>query len=175
MGFLDNVTSAVNRGTASVGRASRSTQLKMQLNDLVKQRQGMCAQLGASLYDVTKDNAQLRAGREPLFDAIANVDVQRAAIEAELASLEQLAAQQNVAYSYYKCPRCGTSVAGTDMFCGGCGMPITEVMAGGQQPAAAAPAPAAATGTACAKCGAPMNPGDVFCMSCGARADGAGA
>lgn len=170
MGFLDNVTSAVNRGTASVGRASRSTQLKMQLSDLMKQRKDMCAQLGASLYDDTKDNADLRKGREPLFDAIANVDLQRASIEAEIESLETLAVQQNVAFSNYKCPRCGSTVAGSDMFCGGCGMPIAEVMAAYQQPATM---PAA--GPKCPTCGAPMNAGDVFCMSCGSRVGGAGA
>lgn len=179
MGFLDNVTSAVNRGTAAASRASRSTQLKMQLNDLMKQRRDMCAQLGASLYDATKDNAELRQGREPLFDAIAGVDQQRQNIENEIAALEAQAAQQNVALSYYKCPRCGSTVSGGDLFCSSCGAPIAEIMAAYQQPAQpaqAAPVTAAApaatpAGPTCAACGAPMNEGDLFCMACGTRAE----
>lgn len=165
MGFLDNVTSAVNRGTAAAGRASRSTQLKMQQSDLLKQRRDLCGQLGASLYDTARNMPELYQGREALFDAIASIDAQRSAIDAEIQQLEAEAAASQIAYANYRCPRCGANVVGTDLFCGGCGLPIAEVMAGYQQPQQ----PAAPTGPACPSCGAPVNPGDAFCMSCGTR------
>lgn len=166
MGFLDNVTSAVNRGTASVQRTGRTAQLKMQLNDLVKQRRELAAQLGASLYDTVREMPEMREGREPIFKGIEDIDKQRADIEAEIAQIEADAAAQHEAATTFKCPRCGSDVPATDLFCSGCGMPIAEVKA-----AAAAPEPATAPadGPKCASCGAPLNDGDAFCMSCGAK------
>lgn len=169
MGFLDNVASAVNRGTASVQRTGKSAQLKMQLNDLMKQRRDLAAQLGASLYDTAKEMPEMREGREPLFEGIAKIDERRAAIEDQIAQIEAEAAAQQVASAAYKCPKCGTSVAGDDLFCSGCGTPIAEIKA-----AASAPAPAVSAtpeGPVCASCGAPLGEGDLFCMSCGAKAE----
>ena len=162
MGFMDNVTSVVNRGTASVQRTGRSAQLKMQLNDLMKRRRELAAQLGASLYEDTKEMEQLRQGREALFDGIADIDAQRAQVQSELDQLENKAVAQQVAATTYRCPRCGTGVPATDFFCSGCGLPIAEVA----QQANQAPA-APDSGIACAKCGAPMAEDDVFCMACG--------
>ena len=51
MGFLDNMTSAVNRGTAAAGRSADRIKLNARIGELNKQRQGLAAQLGASLYE----------------------------------------------------------------------------------------------------------------------------
>lgn len=168
MGFLDNVTSVVNRGTASVQRGGRSVQLKMQLNELVKERRDLAAQLGASLYNAVKDNEELREGREPLFDGIAAIDQRRATIEAEIEELEAAAAAQAAARETYICPSCSTTVAGDDLFCSGCGMPIAEVKAAQVQQSPFAQEPAASMAS-CAACGEPMAAGDMFCMHCGAK------
>ncbi len=167
MGFLDNVTSAVNRGTASVQRTSRVSQLKMQINGLMKQRRDLAAQLGASLYDVVKEDPAMRAGREPLFDGIANIDEQRAALEAEIVRIEAETAAAQEANVVLSCPRCGSDVMGGDLFCSGCGLPIAEVKA------ASAPSQPAAGGPACPSCGAPLVEGDAFCMMCGAKIEAA--
>lgn len=167
MGFLDNVTSAVNRGTASVQRTSRVSQLKMQINGLMKQRRDLAAQLGASLYDVVKEDPAMRAGREPLFDGIANIDEQRAALEAEIVRIEAETAAAQEANVVLSCPRCGSDVMGGDLFCSGCGLPIAEVKA------ASAPSQLAAGGPACPSCGAPLVEGDAFCMMCGAKIEAA--
>ena len=169
MGFLDNVTSVVNRGTASVQRTGRTTQLKMQLNELIKQRRDLAAQLGASLYDVVKDIPEMREGREPIFEGIEGIDKQRADIEAEIAQLEADAAAQLDAATTYKCPKCGYSVGSADLFCSGCGLPIAEVRAAST--ASAPVADAAPTGPACLACGAPLNEDDAFCMMCGAKVE----
>ena len=63
MGFLDSLQSSVNRGMAATGRATSTMKLKAQMSEALKRRQALAAQLGASLYDVTKDAAHLRAGR----------------------------------------------------------------------------------------------------------------
>ena len=78
MGFLDDVSASLNRGVNAVGRSGKAAQIKLQMSELLKQRKDMAAQLGASLYDVTKDNPELRAGREALYDGIAKIDADRA-------------------------------------------------------------------------------------------------
>lgn len=64
MGLMDNITSAVNRGTAAAGRETEKIRLKARMNELTKQRQGLAAQLGASLYEATRGG-----GRRPALRA----------------------------------------------------------------------------------------------------------
>ena len=161
MGFLDNLSSSVNRGVASAGRTTETFRLKNQLNDINKQRQALSAQLGASLYEMTRDNPELRAGREGLYDGIAALDAQRDAINAQIAQIEEQQRLQQAQAQVFICPKCGGRVGATDMFCMTCGLPIDQVRA-------AASAPVMQPGqAACPKCGAPMNAGGTFCMSCG--------
>lgn len=168
MGFLDSLQSSVNRGMAATGRATSTMKLKAQMSEALKRRQALAAQLGASLYDVTKDDANLRAGREALYDGIAACDAERAQCQVEIERLEAESAAATAANSYYVCPFCGSHVVTTDLFCSGCGKPMAEITAAlsAQQQAPAAPM-APVPGAACPQCGAPVNAGDVFCMSCG--------
>lgn len=143
--------------------------LKAQMSEALKRRQALAAQLGASLYDVTKDDANLRAGREALYDGIAACDAERAQCQAEIERLEAESAAATAANSYYVCPFCGSHVVTTDLFCSGCGKPMAEITAAlsAQQQAPAAPVAPVSGAAACPQCGAPVNAGDVFCMSCG--------
>ena len=169
MGFLDSLQSSVNRGMAATGRATSTMKLKAQMSEALKRRQALAAQLGASLYDVTKDDANLRAGREALYDGIAACDAERAQCQAEIERLEAESAAATAANSYYVCPFCGSHVVTTDLFCSGCGKPMAEITAAlsAQQQAPAAPVAPVSGAAACHQCGAPVNAGDVFCMSCG--------
>ena len=169
MGFLDSLQSSVNRGMAATGRATSTMKLKAQMSEALKRRQALAAQLGASLYDVTQDDANLRAGREALYDGIAACDAERAQCQAEIERLEAESAAATAANSYYVCPFCGSHVVTTDLFCSGCGKPMAEITAAlsAQQQAPAAPVASVSGAAACPQCGAPVNAGDVFCMSCG--------
>ena len=169
MGFLDSLQSSVNRGMAATGRATSTMKLKAQMSEALKRRQALAAQLGASLYDVTKDDANLRAGREALYDGIAACDAERAQCQVEIERLEAESAAATAANSYYVCPFCGSHVVTTDLFCSGCGKPMAEITAAlsAQQQAPAAPVAPVPGAAACPQCGAPVNAGDVFCMSCG--------
>lgn len=169
MGFLDSLQSSVNRGMAATGRATSTMKLKAQMSEALKRRQALAAQLGASLYDVTKDDANLRAGREALYDGIAACDAERAQCQAEIERLEAESAAATAANSYYVCPFCGSHVVTTDLFCSGCGKPMAEITAAlsAQQQAPAAPVAPVSGAAACPQCGASVNAGDVFCMSCG--------
>ena len=169
MGFLDSLQSSVNRGMAATGRATSTMKLKAQMSEALKRRQALAAQLGASLYDVTKDDANLRAGREALYDGIAACDAERAQCQAEIERLEAESAAATAANSYYVCPFCGSHVVTTDLFCSGCGKPMAEITAAlsAQQQTPAAPVAPVPGAAACPQCGAPVNAGDVFCMSCG--------
>ena len=175
MGFLDNVTSAVNRGTAAAGRGADKIKLNARIGELNRQRQNLAAQLGASLYEATRGDAALTAGREALYDGIARIDAEREECQRQIAAIDEQAAAAATAATGFACAVCGAHMTGADLFCAGCGTPAERARA--QAPAA--PAPAAAAGPACASCGAPLGEGDMFCMSCGAKvaapAVGAGA
>ena len=171
MGFLDSLQNSVNSATAAASRATSTLKLKNQMNEALKRRQGYAAQLGASLYEETKDNPELRVGREALYDGIAACDAERAQLQAQVDQIEAEAAAAEAAASYYVCPFCHSRVGATDLFCMGCGKPMAEIQAAlARQQAAVAPAPQSqAAGAVCPQCGAPVNPGDAFCMSCGCK------
>lgn len=168
MGILDNVTAAVNRGTAAAGRSADKLKLNTRINELNKQRQGLAAQLGASLYDATQDDAGLREGREALYDGIAAIDAEREDCKRQIAALEEQAQQAASAASGFTCAVCGAHMGGTDLFCSGCGSPVDKARPA-EEAAAAGP-----SGTTCASCGAPVGDGDLFCMACGAKQEAPG-
>ena len=165
MGFLDNVTSAVNRGTAAAGRGADKIKLNARICELNRQRQNLAAQLGASLYEATRGDAALTAGREALYDGIARIDAEREECQRQIAAIDEQAAAAATAATGFACAVCGAHMTGADLFCAGCGTPAEKARA--QAPAA--PTPAHAAGPACASCGAPLGAGDMFCMSCGAK------
>ncbi|MBE6464044.1 MAG: zinc-ribbon domain-containing protein [Eggerthellaceae bacterium] len=162
MGFLDTVTSAFNKGTASAKRTGRLAQLRLQANDLLRQRRDLTAQLGASLYETVKEIPELRESREPLFASIEDIDQKRARIDEEIAEIEAQIEAQRASSMTFKCPSCGADVSSGDMFCSTCGISIEEVKA-----AYAAPEPA--DSLTCSVCGATLSEGDRFCMVCGAK------
>lgn len=169
MGFLDNVTSVVNRGTAAAGRGADKIKLNARISELNKQRQNLAAQLGASLYEATRNDSALRAGREALYDGIAQVDAEREACKAQIAALDAQANAAANAAAGFNCAICGAHMSGADLFCSGCGTPVDKARS-----AAGASAPvtsAVAAGPTCASCGAPLGPDDVFCMSCGTKVE----
>lgn len=188
MGFLDDMQASINRTTSSVSRSAQASGLRRQINDALKRRQQLAAQLGASLYEATKDNEELRAGREALFDGIAQIDAEREQCEAQIKVLEQQAQEEAVAAQTFECPFCHSRVSAADMFCSGCGKPMAEIQASIAEQAAKAQAAQAAqmasyqqavqsvpvqqpasAGAVCPSCGSPVNPGDAFCMNCGHR------
>lgn len=170
MGFFDEVSEKFNQGKDSVSRTMSGSKIKSQISDVNKRRQQLAAQLGASLYDVTRDDPTMRAGRESLYDGIAACDAERAQLQAQLASIEAARVDATVLV----CPRCHSHVMAGDRFCSGCGLPIEEVLAANPQATAArqqgAQGPVSAPGMAtCPQCGTPTQPGDLFCMNCGFR------
>ena len=50
MGFLDNVTSAVNRRTAAAGRGADKIKLNARIGELNRPQQGLAAQLVLLCY-----------------------------------------------------------------------------------------------------------------------------
>ena len=165
MGLFDNMSAAVNRGTAAAGRTGRTARLRMQLNDLMRQRNELAARLGSSLYEETRTIPHMRAGREDLYDGIAAIDQQRVEIQDRLDEIEREAQAAQEAARVFCCPRCGTRVLGSQGFCSGCGMPVADI----RSAASVDVESVVSSGLTCSFCGAPLEEGDVFCMSCGAR------
>ncbi len=177
MSFFDDLQNSINRGVAGANRTGNTIKLKAQLSEAMKRRQTLAAQLGASLYDVTKDDPTFRAGREAIYDGIAAIDDERAGYQAEIDRIEAEAQAAQAAAVRYTCPFCGSSVAASDLFCSGCGKPMAEIEAeitkqrtSGIATAAASSASSVAT---CPQCGFFINEGDTFCMNCGAKLESA--
>lgn len=164
MGILDNITSSVNKGIAATNRATTTMKLKAQMNDAIKRRQNLAAQLGASLYEATKDDEDLRRGREALYDGIAACDEERAAYQEEIARIESETQSAAASAATTSCPFCGAKIGAGDMFCSGCGKSMDEIRAAGADRQAA---PDEHTGAVCPSCGAPVLEEDIFCMNCG--------
>ena len=192
MGFLDDMQASFDRTAAGANRSIQTSGLNRQMDDALKRRQQLAAQLGASLYEVTKDNPELREGREGLYDRIAAVDAERAQIQAQLDDLKRQAEQAAYAAVTLSCPFCGSRVSQADAFCMGCGKPMAEIQAeiarrqqaaqaqaaaaqAAAQQAAYAQAPAQAQQAAGAVAGGPAGTdaaeaaaGGPTCPSCGA-------
>lgn len=69
--------------------------LRERIAELARIRQGFSAHLGSSLYEATKDDEQLRWGRESLYDGIAMCDAERTRLLERIEKLgrEELGAQ----------------------------------------------------------------------------------
>lgn len=173
MGFLDEMRASLDRTAADANRALQVNRIKSQMNDALKRRQQLAGQLGASLYEATKDNTELRQGREELFDGIAAIDNERAQLQAQIDELERQAQAAAYASAFIDCPFCHNRLQQSSMFCSGCGKSMAEIQAELARQAQAAPTPvepqvAPADGAAvCPACGAPIQAGHAFCMNCG--------
>lgn len=166
MGLLDSMTSAMNRGADSMNRTTEKARLKSHISELNKQRQNLAAQLGASLYDITKTDPNLRIGREGLYDAIAACDAEREQCQMRINEIESANQAAASAAASFRCAVCGAPMMGADLFCSGCGAPAEQA-----RPQNMNPAPVAAAKN-CPSCGAPMAADDVFCMTCGTKVEG---
>ena len=189
MGFLDDMQSTLQRGADSASRSLEISSINGQIKDAEKRRLSFAAQLGASLYEATKDDEKLREGREDMYDQIAGIDseidgyrdriaqIEREEEEAKAAAEASAAAQaaaEAAAQSApavapssegVECPFCHNVMAGTDKFCAGCGKPMAEVREYYAAQSTAEPAAA----PACPSCGAAVSEGDKFCMNCGTK------
>lgn len=178
MGILDSIQEAVSSASDSFDRGVGKMKLNNKLNDIQKQRQNLAAQLGASLYDATKDNAELREGREELYDGIAALDEEREQVQAEIQAIEDEAAAAAAAAAAANetlvCTGCGATVKGVDSFCTNCGKKVADIRA---EIAAAKEAEAAAAAEPepvvpeilCPACGAVVGETDLFCPKCGVK------
>ncbi len=72
------------------GNTSNIEILRERIEELSRIRLGFTAHLGSSLYEATKDNAELRWGRESLYDGIATCDAERERI---LRRIEELTSE----------------------------------------------------------------------------------
>ncbi|MCL2631725.1 MAG: zinc ribbon domain-containing protein [Coriobacteriia bacterium] len=168
--ILNSAGNLLNRGVAAAGRGTKTISLRAQINDLVKRREKLTSDLGASIYLETRYDPVFRAPRESYYSAIESIDAQVEALQAEINVIEQdaqVGAAQPVvgappvgypAQQAATCSTCGVILDPADAFCRNCGAPVpkTEGAAGfaapdavpaavGAVPAAAAyPAPAAA-------------------------------
>ena len=168
MGFVDDIQNSVQREVDSASRSVEIAQLKVKIKDVQNRRKELAAQLGASLYEVTKSDPVLVGGREALFDGIASLDAERAGYEAQIEEIERKAQEAQAAAAGVECPFCHYSMRGSDLFCAGCGKPMAEVKAFYEK----APEPEDASELAaafCMNCGSKLGAGDKFCMKCGTK------
>ena len=166
MGFFDDVASMVSGGAATVERNMTTVRLRNQLGELAASRRDLLAQLGEALLSTVKNDPLLRETHEELLAVIEKLDAQKVAVEAELAAIEQRAAQERAANTVYECPKCYRRVLGSQQFCPGCGTPISLIIQAMEEADAAISGKELPT---CFSCGARIAEGDLFCSQCGAK------
>lgn len=162
--------------------AVETLRLEEQIIELNRRRAEIAAELGASLYEATKDDAVLRQGREALYDGIAACDSECEACRAEIERIEEAekaAAEAAAAVvveetsvevadvnAVVNCVICGTAIQPDDAFCCGCGTPVDKA-----RPQAVEAATTESASLICVVCGTAMQPGDAFCCGCGTSVD----
>ena len=162
MGFFDDIQGAVDRGMSTMERGVEIAKINARMREINQQRSNLAAQLGACLYERTKNDPSFTEGPETLYSGIARLDSERIEAQAMIEQLQNQPQQKAPARQLVTCPTCGSFCDPTDMFCCGCGAKVADFAAGS--------AASAAAGTYyCPKCSAPFEEGDAFCMSCGAR------
>ena len=162
MGFFDDIQGAVDRGMSTMERGVEIAKINARMREINQQRSNLAAQLGACLYERTKNDPSFTEGLETLYSGIARLDSERIEAQAIIEQLQNQPQQKAPARQLVTCPTCGSFCDPTDMFCCGCGAKVADFAAGS--------AASAAAGTYyCPKCSAPFEEGDAFCMSCGAR------
>ena len=160
MDIIEKVQGAFNKGSSTASRSVEMARQKNRLKDISQQRTRLTAQLGAVLYEKTKDDPSWTSGLQELYSEIAKLDEDRDSVNAQIQSLTaQEQAEENLAHTF-SCPSCGTTCSFADHYCMGCGQPIDD----------AKPSPSAERpiqNLICPICGNDVEPEDSFCMSCG--------
>ncbi len=175
MGFLDDLSSTLSRGKDAAGRSSRTFKLNSQIREINRRRLKLVAQLGANIYEETKNNPYKSAEYPDLYEAIAACDAERQECQEKLAEIvkEKSAAKPSRSY---RCAVCGTKMSSRDLFCSGCGTSAAE----------ARPTPVSdevieetvtiegesdleAPENICPSCGSVVHADNVFCMNCGTK------
>ena len=118
MGVIDSIV-------AGTGRATKTIQLKANLNEFTKKRENLITQLGASLYEETRMDLRFRATRQELYFSIEEIDAKIESVKNDIAALEN--ESQTVALSNRSviCPSCGKTVKADSRFCTGCGKSLS--------------------------------------------------
>ncbi len=165
MGILDDAKMSISRGTAAAERTAKTLAVKNRINEIQKRRRDLAAQLGASLYEATKDKDEFREGREGIYDAISSCDAERDDCQRQI---EQLEAESKAAQQV-SCPNCGARISASDSFCWGCGKPVDKDLSASES---REPTSLDSGAAKCERCNSPVAAGDLFCMRCGAKIDG---
>ncbi len=163
MSMLDDILAGAGvdkLGTKRLADTGQRIQHQLRLRELDRHRKELAAELGSSLYYETREDERFRAGRESLYDQIAQADLEREQLRSELGISEL--DQQTVV-----CPSCGKPLNREARFCVHCGFPIAEVRTSDSSPELVQPESAAT----CPHCGYSRTSEDLFCLHCGAPLD----
>ena len=164
MGFLDDMQGMMSNATTSAGRSVELMKLKSKVKDINQERTRLAAQLGAALYEKTKDDAAFVSSFGSLYQGIEKLDAERSEINAQMAQIEREGQERAEARQMYECPNCKSTFSSADAFCMGCGRPVGELLLLMQGAGSAFEAGGART---CPACGRNVDEEDAFCMGCG--------
>lgn len=151
MSFMDSVSATFSSGANKAGKVGQIAKLSLQLTSLEQQRDSMLGQLGACVYPFLSKSPELVPAAQSLVDGISRLDAEMAEIrhqidgaKAEVAEPLAQPAKGNEGTNgaaptqaprssvqdeeTVVCPRCGTLVSVGFKFCGGCGLPMEEIL-----------------------------------------------
>jgi uncharacterized Zn finger protein (UPF0148 family) len=159
MSWLDDFKDVVNQGGASITRASRAAKAQFEISELEKQRKDLFEELGASLYYATREDENLRFGREMIYNQIAKIEHRREELVREVELSNGGAAIQSRV-----CAKCGKPLEEGAVFCSNCGTAVAE-----EEPAQINDSADEAQELVCPRCSHPLSKEDLFCPGCGTR------
>jgi hypothetical protein len=129
MDFLDKMKDGITKGIDTIGAKGKElyedTQTQLQLSSLRDQRRKSLEELGAIAFALFEKGALADEGAKKVCQAIASLDQQIAAKQAELSSArpEEKAAAPAAGAALVRCD-CGAEMATGVKFCSSCGKKV---------------------------------------------------
>lgn len=143
--------------------------INSEINRLENERRHIFLQAGEASYKIWSKEASEPVSLEEYWNQVKEIENKIAEQEAKKQEMgarydeeisligNNLTSSQAETETARKCPKCGTAVGESDMFCEKCGEKLEQVFT-----------PVAA-GRKCPNCGADCDADAVFCMSCGTK------
>ena len=146
MGFLDNLSAALDKGVAGASRMADTASLKMKVVDTDRRRKEALVNLGEAVVADPAVVEALTPEFKDLFSAVFDCDAEKRQLQEEIAAIEEQVAQekaQSAAEASRTAAPMGAAVVGSPA---GSNAPVSYV---------------------CSSCGAPVAQGAQFCSNCG--------
>lgn len=156
MGFMDDVSDALNSGLGTAERAGQTLKVQSDIKRLELKLEKRYAELGRAVFTDPELQPYLERAHAEAFARVQDKLAEIASLQNRLGELKQQPAPAAApgGHRSYACPSCGYSVALTDAYCTNCGDNLEGLKAGNRM---------------CPSCESLYSQEVAFCPDCGVR------